>query len=85
MRNARVLPDPVRAAPRTSFPASSRGIDLAWTGVIVDSPISFSALFVCSDSSSVEKGCRPGTLSDGTAVGIDTFSAVVIFRLGRLE
>lgn len=82
MRNARVLPDPVRAAPRTSFPANSKGIDFAWTGVIVERPISFSALFVCSDSSSVENGSRPGTLSYGTAGGIDTSSAVDIL-VGR--
>lgn len=58
MRNASVFPDPVRAAPRTSFPARSGGIALACTGVIVVKPISARALFVGSESSSDENGSR---------------------------
>ena len=56
MRNARVFPDPVLAAPKTSFPASNTGIDFACTGVMVLNPISAIALLVCSESSSVENG-----------------------------
>ena len=33
--NARVLPDPVLAAPRTSLPFNMWGIDLAWISVQV--------------------------------------------------
>mmetsp|Transcript_8411 Transcript_8411/g.30776 ORF Transcript_8411/g.30776 Transcript_8411/m.30776 type:complete len:359 (-) Transcript_8411:150-1226(-) len=38
-RNASVFPEPVRAAPRTSLPASKGGIVRAWTSVIVSYPI----------------------------------------------
>jgi hypothetical protein len=56
IRNASVLPEPVLAAPRTSFPARRTGIDFACTGVIVVNSISARALLVCSERSSVENG-----------------------------
>lgn len=58
MRKARVFPDPVLAAPRTSFPASNDGMHFSWTGVIVVKPMSTKALAVGSDRLSVEKGFR---------------------------
>lgn len=63
IRNAKVFPEPVRAAPNTSFPASNGGIDLACTGVIVVNPISARAFCVGSESSSVENGSLPGALA----------------------
>ena len=66
MRKARVLPEPVRAAPRTSLPVRRTGIDLAWTGVIVARPISERARVVGSERSRVEKGSRPDS------VGLET-------------
>jgi len=62
MRKASVLPEPVRAAPRTSLPARRTGMDLAWTGVIVARPISERARVVGSERSKVEKGSRPGSV-----------------------
>lgn len=58
MRKASVFPDPVRAAPNTSFPASKGGIAFACTGVIVLKPIASNALLVGSERDSVENGCR---------------------------
>lgn len=58
MRKARVLPEPVRAAPRTSLPVRRTGMDLAWTGVIVVRPISERARLVGSERSRVENGDR---------------------------
>jgi len=58
MRKASVFPDPVLAAPNTSFPANNKGMDFACTSVIVSKPISASALVVCSDKSKLENGCR---------------------------
>jgi len=58
MRKARVFPDPVLAAPKTSFPASSDGMHFSWTAVIVEKPMSARALVVGSDKSSMEKGFR---------------------------
>ena len=58
MRKASVLPEPVRAAPRTSLPARRTGMDFAWTGVIVLRPISESAREVDSERSRVENGIR---------------------------
>ncbi len=65
MRKARVLPEPVLAAPSTSFPARRGGIAFSWTGVIVLKPISFNALIVGSESSRSEKGLRSGAPSGG--------------------
>ena len=58
MRKARVFPDPVLAAPKTSFPASSDGMHFSWTGVMVVKLMSVRALVVGSDKSRVEKGFR---------------------------
>jgi hypothetical protein len=58
IKNANVFPDPVLAAPRTSFPASNRGILFACIGVIVLNPIPSSALCVCDERSYVENGNR---------------------------
>ena len=58
MRKAIVLPEPVRAAPRTSLPARREGIDFAWKGVIVLRPISESARKVSSERSRLENGIR---------------------------
>jgi hypothetical protein len=69
IKNARVFPEPVRAAPSTSFPARRGGIDFSWTGVMVSKPISSRPLIVGSESSSVEKGTRSAMPSCGTAVG----------------
>lgn len=76
MRNARVLPDPVRAAPRTSFPARRTGMDLACTGVMVVMPISARARWVGWERSRVEKEIR--SVWEGAAgsvvvvVGVDS-------------
>lgn len=64
MRKARVFPEPVRAAPRTSFPARRTGMDLAWTGVIVVKPISERAREVGSERSKVENGSRADSVDD---------------------
>lgn len=58
IRKARVFPEPVRAAPKTSLPVRRTGMDLAWTGVIVVKPISESARVVDSERSRVENGSR---------------------------
>ena len=69
MRKARVLPEPVRAAPRTSLPVRRTGIDFAWTGVIVVRPISESAREVDSERSRLENGGRPDSLGlEGASV-----------------
>lgn len=52
----------MRAAPRTSLPASSTGIDLACTAVIVVIPISSSARVVGAERPSVENGTRAEAL-----------------------
>ena len=62
MRKARVLPEPVRAAPRTSLPVRRTGMDFAWTGVIVVRPISESAREVDSERSRLENGGRPDSV-----------------------
>ena len=62
MRKARVLPEPVRAAPSTSLPVRRTGMDFAWTGVIVVRPISERAREVGSERSRVEKGSRPDSV-----------------------
>ena len=70
MRKARVLPEPVRAAPKTSLPVRRTGMDLAWTGVIVDKPISESARVVDSERSKVENGGRSDSVGfEGAFVG----------------
>lgn len=69
MRNASVLPEPVRAAPKTSLPARSSGIDFACTGVIVVRPISARPCAVCGERSSVEKGRRSEGGGEGTVDG----------------
>lgn len=69
IKNARVFPEPVRAAPSTSFPARSGGIDFSWTGVMVSKPIPSRPFIVGSESSSVEKGTRVAIPSCGMAVG----------------
>jgi len=46
IRNAKVFPDPVLAAPKTSFPANKGGIALVCMGVIVERPMSAKALVV---------------------------------------
>lgn len=58
IKNASVFPEPVRAAPRTSLPASSGGIALACTGVIVLNPIVSRARLVGSDRSREENGSQ---------------------------
>lgn len=65
IRNARVFPDPVLAAPSTSFPASSGGIAFSCTGVIVLNPISSNAFMVFSERPSSEKGLRSRAPSGG--------------------
>lgn len=69
IKNAKVFPEPVRAAPSTSFPARRGGIDFSWTGVMVSKPISLRPFIVGSESSSVSKGTRSAMPSCGTAVG----------------
>ena len=61
IRKARVLPEPVRAAPSKSFPARSTGIDFACTFVIVVKPISSRACMVGGDRSREENGVRSDT------------------------
>ena len=69
MRKARVLPEPVRAAPRTSLPVRRTGMDFAWTGVIVVRPISESARVVDSERSRLENGGRLDSIGlEGTSV-----------------
>jgi hypothetical protein len=46
---AKVLPEPVFAAPRTSRPLRMWGIDRAWISVQVSKLSSFNAFCVCSD------------------------------------
>lgn len=58
MRKASVLPEPVRAAPRTSLPERRMGMDLDWMGVMCVMPISVRARSVGWESSRVEKGMR---------------------------
>ena len=58
-RKARVLPEPVRAAPKTSLPARRTGMDLAWMGVMVSICMSVRARVVGVERSRVEKGSRP--------------------------
>lgn len=68
IRNARVFPEPVCAAPRTSLPVSRTGMDLAWTGVIVVNPISARPFRVGSDRSNEENGGRSdGLLDEGSS------------------
>ncbi len=66
MRNESVLPEPVCAAPSTSLPAMSGGMQRACTSVMVLKPMVSMALRVGSDRSSVEKGWRSaaGVLDD---------------------
>ena len=81
MRKARVLPEPVRAAPRTSLPVRRTGMDFAWTGVIVVRPISESAREVDSERSRLENGVRPDSESpDFVAIACKKFrvSSVMI-------
>lgn len=58
IKNAKVFPLPVLAAPSTSFPASKGGIVRAWTSVIVSNPILPIAEVVAGDKDRVEKGTR---------------------------
>lgn len=74
MRNASVLPEPVRAAPRISFPVSPTGIDSSCMGVIVANPIPLSACRVCSDKFTLENSFWPETLGSATGVGAVTSS-----------
>ena len=67
-RKARVLPEPVRAAPKTSLPARRTGMDLAWMGVMVVMSISERARVVGVERSRVEKGSRPEAAA-GVGVG----------------
>lgn len=81
MRNANVFPDPVLAAPRTSFPASRGGIARAWTDVIFEKPISDRAFDVFSESSRSENGVADGSLlSLGMGMGAVESSAMVLFN-----
>jgi hypothetical protein len=72
IKKARVFPEPVRAAPSTSFPARRGGIDCSCTGVMVLKPISSRPFIVGSESSSVSKDTRPAMPSCGTVVGADS-------------
>jgi hypothetical protein len=83
IKNARVFPDPVRAAPSTSFPARRGGMDFSWTGVMVLKPISSIPFSVGSESSSEEKGVLPARPSCGTAVGA-AFDTDILLE-GRVE
>lgn len=79
IKNARVFPEPVRAAPSTSFPARRGGIDFSWTGVMVSKPISLRPFIVGSESSSVSKGTRPAMPSCGTVVGAASDPDIEVF------
>jgi hypothetical protein len=70
IKNANVFPDPVLAAPKTSFPASNRGILFACIGVIVLNPIPSSALCVCDERSYVENGNR-SVVEAGVSLVVD--------------
>ena len=85
-RKARVFPDPVLAAPSTSFPAKSGGMALACTGVIVVNPISAIAFVVGSESSSVENGWRSWSVGEAEAAGaaLLALASAVIFVVGLL-
>lgn len=77
MRKARVFPEPVLAAPRTSFPASNGGIECSWTAVMVSNFISFKALVVGSERSSSEKGLREGPPA-GAAGTLESSEAISV-------
>lgn len=70
-RKARVLPLPVRAAPRTSRPSSRGGTVRAWTSVIFEKPISERAAIVCCERLSEANEVSAGMplASDDEAVG----------------
>jgi len=85
IKNAKVFPDPVLAAPMTSLPANSGGIALACTGVIVEKPMVVNALVVGSESSRDEKGGLSGVESSTTAEGTVTSSAVILVSKDQFE
>jgi hypothetical protein len=58
IKNANVLPEPVFAAPRTSFPARRCGIVSAWISVIVVNPNSSNPFDVGTLSSKLAKEVR---------------------------
>jgi hypothetical protein len=76
IKNANVFPDPVLAAPSTSFPAKRGGIALACTGVIVENPISVNALVVGSESSKDEKGGLSGAESPATSEAVTPLAVI---------
>src|SRR3989344_326069 len=67
MEKAAVLPVPVWAAPMTSRPASTRGMALAWIGVIVGYLMAL-RIFLSSGSVSKRAGgaCSADTVSEVT-------------------
>ena len=75
-RKARVLPEPVRAAPKTSLPARRTGMDLAWMGVMVSICMSVRARVVGVERSRVEKGSRPVVVVVVVVVGVGVVGSV---------
>ena len=63
IRNARVFPLPVRAAPSTSFPLSDTGILWAWMSVMFTKNAFFKPRFVFSDIGRSEKAFKPSGTS----------------------
>ncbi|EWY84890.1 hypothetical protein FOYG_12248 [Fusarium oxysporum NRRL 32931] len=65
IRKARVFPEPVLAAPRTSRPASEGGMPLLWISVILVNFISLMAFMVFSERFSSAKDCDSAPATGG--------------------